>query len=76
MKNYSDDNIVTLSKSPLGMVQRCRCGGYHINIQHVTLHLSVEGFGGLDNLIQQAKEREWENAFFANYQNSNGETGP
>ncbi len=74
MENHLDDNVVTLAKSPLGMVQRCRCGGYHINIQHVTLHLSTEGFGGLADLIRQAKEQEADNAFFSSYTNGAEET--
>ena len=52
------DNVVTLAKSSTGMVQRCGCEGYHINIQHVTLHLSREGLKGLADLIWKANERE------------------
>ncbi len=58
MKNYSDRVAVTLAQSSLGAIQRCPSGGYHVNLQQVTLHLSADGFEGLVDLIRRAKE--WE----------------
>jgi len=55
MESYSDDDVTILARSPFGMVQRCRSGGYHVSVQHVTLHLSTEGFGSLASLIQEAQ---------------------
>jgi len=58
MESHSDDEVTVLAKSPFGTVQRCRSGGYHVSVQHVTLHLSTEGFGSLVGLIQQAQSQE------------------
>jgi len=55
MERHLDDEVSILAKSPFGMIQRCRSGGYHVSVQHVTLHLSTEGFGCLVDLIRQAQ---------------------
>jgi len=63
--NHSGDRTITLAQSTIGTVQRCRHEGYHINIDHITLHLSPKGLRGLADLIWKANEREIQNQGFS-----------
>lgn len=47
-----------LALSPLGRVEKCRCGGYDINLPHVGFHLMEADFGDFAALIREAREME------------------
>ena len=65
MKNESDHPAVTLAKSEFGLIERCRCNGYHVSLRNIMLHYNRAEFTALADLFREAKEREEEIFLFS-----------
>ena len=55
--NHSLDHagdLITIVESPLGMVQRCRQGIYHVRVVNTTLHLTASQFNTTARLFKLA----------------------
>lgn len=54
MKNESGHHTVTLAKSEFGLIERCRCSGYHVSLRNLMLHFNREEFLALVDLFKHA----------------------
>lgn len=65
MKNESGHHTVTLAKSEFGLIERCRCSGYHVSLRNLMLHFNREEFLALVDLFKHAGEREEAESLFS-----------
>ncbi|MGB3941954.1 MAG: hypothetical protein WBK96_10735 [Candidatus Manganitrophaceae bacterium] len=64
MKKETGHQPTLLAKSEFGMIERCRCDGYHVSLRNILLHFNREEFLALVDLVGKAGAREEEALLF------------
>ncbi|GEM_PF-3243530 len=68
MEQESNETVI-LAKSEIGIIERCRCKGYHLMFRNMQFHFKQAEFFALADLFKSARKKEKDDAIFKSYIN-------